>query len=110
MADEFYDTSASISAIPIIVTPFNGENNTVHNGELVNVSHLGTKNEPYLGERSPYTAFADTSDTKRTLTDITMTPNEHAVSSNNSIITLVDGGVRLPDGVQQSYYKNKDSK
>ncbi|MDP3386417.1 MAG: hypothetical protein Q8S24_04215, partial [Eubacteriales bacterium] len=103
------------------------DKDAVYNKEMVNVSHFGTGydikegwqnnlnelsrfNEPYSPERSPYTAFADASDTHRILQSVVISKNEHPVSSNNSIVLLVNGGVRLPNGLNQAFYENKEEK
>ena len=133
MADEFYDTMASISTLPVVTPPVvipikaHSESSTIQNGGMVNVSYFGTDydlkegwqnnvnelsrfNEPYSPKRSPYTAFADVSDNQRILQSNIIAEKEHPVSSNNSIVTLLNGGVHLPDGLTQAFYKSKEEK
>jgi len=130
MADEFYDTTASISAIPVTVEPtiqISTDSGSVQNKVMVNTSYFGTVydlkegwqnnqgdlhefSEPYSAEHSPYIAFADSSDTKRRLETPSLPIGEHPVSSNKSFITLLDGGLNLPTGLNQAYYKNEEEK
>lgn len=139
MSTEYYDTTANITGVPVVIPPVetppvvippiksDTDSSAIQNGGMVNVSQFGTGyddkegwqnnlgelsrfSEPYSPERSPYTAFADASDTHRILQSVVIPKDEHPVSSNNSIITLVNGGVQLPNGLNQSFYENKEAK